>query len=223
MKIVSLEWFEQSLERGMVLDEALYNPTLPLEERGKDAWIRLENPSPALGKRMRDAEQSQPLNPNRRKLRRAASTKLGSQGDALWAEIVTPGLDQGQTEQDDWTEGNLFKHITPQVDVPAVLGQNDAAHGVETEATRLPLPAQAHPHDFPELEHGEGIFQGCIVITHGFDQNKVCCDRLGALCEADISPRLESYMSIWKRMAHGYTTSTTLTIYPQNSSSVDIS
>lgn len=181
MKIVSLDWFEQSLERGMVLDEALYNPTLPHEERGKDAWIRIENPSPALGKRVRDAEQPQPLNPSRRKLRRAASTKLGSQGDALWAEIVTPSLDQGKPEEDDWTEDNLFRHTTPQIGVSAVPGQDDAACGDEGEDASKPSPAPVPPHISSELEQGEGIFQGRIVVTHGFDQDKVRCNDCRAL------------------------------------------
>src|SRR5690242_15448345 len=143
MKIVTLEWFEQSLERGMALDEALYNPTLPAEERGKDAWIRIETPSPALGKRIRDAEQPQPLNPNRRKLRRAASTKLGIQGDALWAEITTQPPDQAKSEEDEWKEDNLFKQTTPQ-DSPATFQDDKARDRVEpTDANALTPAADA--------------------------------------------------------------------------------
>ena len=174
MKVVSLEWFEQSLERGMVLEETLYNPTAPAEERGKDAWIRIENPSPALGKRTRDAEQPQPLNPNRRKLRRAASTKLGTQGDALWAEIITPSGDQGKTEDDEWTEDNLFKQTTPQEGSPAILHHDDGtALPGELEVINAPTPAASQP---PELFEGEGIFQGRMVVIHGFDKEKVCYD-----------------------------------------------
>lgn len=175
MKIVSLEWFEQSLERGMVLDEALYNPTLPTEERGKDAWIRLENPSPALGKRMRDAEQPQSLNPNRRKLRRAASTKLGVQGDALWAEITTQNPEQGNNEEDEWREDNLFKQITPQ-DSPATFQDDRTAHQVELEDANAATPATAAAPQLPELIEGQGIFQGRIVVTHGFMPDKVSCN-----------------------------------------------
>lgn len=173
MKIVSLEWFEQSLERGMVLEETLYNPTLPTEERGKDAWIRIENPSPALGKRTRDAEQPQPLNPTRRKLRRAASTKLGIQGDALWAEIVTPSFDKGKQEDDEWKEDNLFKQ-TPHKGSPAILHNNDETpHPDEPEEINAPTPAAAAPPRPSELGQGEGIFQGRITVIHGFDQDKV--------------------------------------------------
>lgn len=177
MKIVSLEWFEQSLERGMALEEALYNPTLPTEERGKDAWIRIENPSPALGKRTRDVEQPQPLNPNRRKLRRAASTKLGIQGDALWAEIITPSGDQGKNEDDEWKEDNLVKQTTPHED-PPVLRPNDdeTPRPDDVEETSAHAPAAAAPSRPPELDQGEGIFQGRIIVIHGFDEGKVRYD-----------------------------------------------
>lgn len=172
MKIVSLEWFAQSLERGMVLEETLYNPTLPTEERGKDAWIRIENPSPALGKRTRDAEQPQPSNPHRRKLRRAASTKLGFQSDALWAGITTPSFEQGRNDEDEWKEDNLFKQTTPHEGTP--LQQEDAvAHPGEIEEINRHTSTSAGPPQLPEIDPGEGIFQSRVVITQGFDQDKV--------------------------------------------------
>lgn len=180
MKVVSLEWFEQSLERGMALEEILYNPTLPTEERGKDAWIRMENPSPALGKRTRDAEQPQPLNPLRRKLRRAASTKLGIQSDALWAGIITPSLEQGKDEDDEWREDNLFKQTTPQNDRPA-LRHIETAPAVQTEAISVPTLKAAALQQQPEKDQGQGIFQSRIVFTHGFDRDKVSCD-VKAVC-----------------------------------------
>ncbi|KAI4937214.1 uncharacterized protein J4E92_001944 [Alternaria infectoria] len=108
MKIVSLEWLEQSLERGMVLDEALYNPTMPVEERGQGAWDRKMPASPAIGKRTRDAEPSQALNPFRRKLRRSASTKVGSQSDAFWAGITAPSFER-PIDEDEWTEEIVTK------------------------------------------------------------------------------------------------------------------
>ncbi|KAI4665638.1 uncharacterized protein J4E78_003100 [Alternaria triticimaculans] len=108
MKIVSLEWLEQSLERGMVLDETLYNPTMPVEERGQGAWDRKLPASPAIGKRTRDAEPSQALNPFRRKLRRSASTKVGSQSDAFWAGITAPSFER-PIDEDEWTEEIVTK------------------------------------------------------------------------------------------------------------------
>ncbi|KMU85790.1 rad4 [Coccidioides immitis H538.4] len=40
IKIVGLRWLEDSLERGMVLDESLYDPLVPEEEQGIGAWNR---------------------------------------------------------------------------------------------------------------------------------------------------------------------------------------
>lgn len=161
----------------MVLEETLYDPTVPAEERGKDAWIRIEKPSPALGKRTRDAEQPQPLNSNRRKLRRAASTKLGTQGDALWAEIITPSGDQGKTEQDEWREDNLSKQTTPHDSSPAILHNDDETPiPGEPAETTAPISAAAALPWPPELDEGEGIFQSRIVVIHGFDEDKVCCN-----------------------------------------------
>ncbi|UPX15095.1 protein kinase activating protein dpb11 [Ascochyta rabiei] len=172
MKIVTLEWFHQSLDRGMVLEETLYNPTLPTEERGKDAWIRIQSPPPALGKRTRVAEQPQPLNPLRRKLRRAASTKLGIQSDAIWAGITTPSFDQGKIEQDEWREDNLFKQTTPHSDTPVQQEDTAVARAAEAEGISAPERAAAVLPQPPGLDPDEGIFHNLIVVTHGFDQDK---------------------------------------------------
>ncbi|KAI4932891.1 hypothetical protein J4E85_003294 [Alternaria conjuncta] len=125
MKIVSLEWLEQSLERGMVLDEALYNPTMPVEERGQGAWDRKMPASPAIGKRTRDAEPSQALNPFRRKLRRSASTKVGSQSDAFWAGITAPSFER-PIDEDEWTEEIVTK---PDRRLTSILRQHLESNG----------------------------------------------------------------------------------------------
>jgi DNA replication regulator DPB11 len=183
MKIVSLEWFEQSLERGMVLDEALYNPTMAVEERGRGAWDRRLPTSPALGKRVRDAEPSQALNPFRRKLRRSASTKMGTQSDALWAGITAVSMERQQEGDDDWTE-DLSKQdstrvstrthtpTSPQRNAPT--DQDDAptephlADPAESHEPSLPPHANQDPH-----QGHDGIFEGRIVCPHGFDVEKV--------------------------------------------------
>ena len=182
MKIVSLEWLEQSLERGMALDEGLYNPTMPVQERGLGAWERRQPTSPAVGKRTRDAESSQALNPFRRKLRRSASTKFGSQSDALWAGITAPSFER-QADEDEWTDDILAKQqttrsstrthtpVSPHRD-PAVL-----AHDVLPESKRRD-PADAQELALPPQSDDDGsgyngIFRGRLVCPHGFDAEKV--------------------------------------------------
>jgi DNA replication regulator DPB11 len=87
LRIVSPEWLHHSLERGMILDEKLYDPALPEEERGKDAWDRTKPKRTSLGKRLRD-DSITSLEGGKRKLRRTASTKLSTQNDGLWGDIV---------------------------------------------------------------------------------------------------------------------------------------
>ncbi|KAE9372332.1 hypothetical protein N431DRAFT_483146 [Stipitochalara longipes BDJ] len=90
LRIVSPEWLHDSLERGMILDEKLYDPALPEEERGKDAWDRTKPKRTSLGKRSRD-DSTTILEGGKRKLRRTASTKLSTQNDGLWGDIVGAG------------------------------------------------------------------------------------------------------------------------------------
>lgn len=90
VRVVSLRWFKDSLDRGMVLEESLYHPTLPLEEQGKGAWNRDVKDQPQPGKRPRDGKPPQEAP---RKLRRTASSKLGSQSDNLWEDIIGGGFD----------------------------------------------------------------------------------------------------------------------------------
>jgi DNA replication regulator DPB11 len=160
----------------MVLDEAFYNPTIPVEQRGQGAWDRREFSSPAPGKRAREAEASQALNPFRRKLRRSASTRMGSQSAELWAGITAVSLDRQREDGDDWTEelrdgqdtphehtsaSHLQDSIIPEHTAPTDV---DSAQGARL--TALPsLPSKA------DIAHG--IFEGRVVFPYGFDDEKV--------------------------------------------------
>lgn len=167
IKTVTWEWFEQSLERGMALDEALFHPTTAVADRGVGAWNRRTNTSPMLGKRMRAAEQSKTiLNPLRRKLRRSASTRLSGQTEALWAGITAGGPEKSAGGEDDWTE----------VDV----AQLESGPAVERMTTAAEIPAAMAPQKGstarargPFSDEHDGIFEGRVVFLHGFDNNKV--------------------------------------------------
>ncbi|GME28725.1 brct domain-containing protein [Neofusicoccum parvum] len=76
IKTVSLEWITDSIERRMTLDETLYDPILPREERGKGAFKKLSAETTPLGKRLRNSAGEDAE--GRRKLRRTASTKLAA-------------------------------------------------------------------------------------------------------------------------------------------------
>lgn len=167
MQIVSWEWFEQSIQRGMTLDENYYHPTMPVEERGKGAWDRRANESPTLGKRTRDAERGQSINLLRRKLRRSASSKMGSQSEALWAGITAAGLERKKGEEDDWLEEDLTKTSLPNANAPTdqtnnVVSLHDNALPEDPTSKTLACPSN------------DGIFEGRLVFAHGFDSGKVC-------------------------------------------------
>ncbi|TKA72520.1 hypothetical protein B0A49_02470 [Cryomyces minteri] len=76
IKTVSLLWLEDSIERGMVLDETLYDPRLPAEEQGKGAWIRAVKQQTSAKRKARTENVTEPPDAGKRKLRRTASTKL---------------------------------------------------------------------------------------------------------------------------------------------------
>ncbi|KZL75950.1 BRCT domain-containing protein, partial [Colletotrichum tofieldiae] len=84
IRTVSLAWLEQSIERGMILDEQCFDPVLPPEEQGQGAWNKVNPRGVSLGKRSRPGV----VEGGQRKLRKTASMKLSSQRDTLWGDIL---------------------------------------------------------------------------------------------------------------------------------------
>ncbi|KAH7361494.1 BRCA1 C terminus domain-containing protein [Plectosphaerella cucumerina] len=87
---VSLAWLDQSIERGMILEEKCFDPILPLEEQGRDAWIKPSERThrTGAGKRSISAVEPSALSHEQRKLRRTTSMKLGGQRDNIWGDIM---------------------------------------------------------------------------------------------------------------------------------------
>ncbi|KAK6348959.1 hypothetical protein TWF730_009720 [Orbilia blumenaviensis] len=90
ISVVSVEWFNQSVERGMALDEAYFSFDLPDSERGQGAWIRS-----ATGKRKFSEREGSggtdgrvKSDPAKRKIKRAASDRLSSGSQTLWGDIM---------------------------------------------------------------------------------------------------------------------------------------
>ncbi|KAK4153520.1 hypothetical protein C8A00DRAFT_43582 [Chaetomidium leptoderma] len=85
---VSAEWVTDSVERGLILDEKLYDPVLAPGERGVGAWNREKSRVSILGKRLRENNANTTQDEQKRKLRKTASMKLNSQRDNLWGDIL---------------------------------------------------------------------------------------------------------------------------------------
>jgi DNA replication regulator DPB11 len=102
MKIVTIEWFKQSLERGMILEETLYDPLIEPRERGRGAWNRRTPSNTSLGKRRRGDDTTQV-----RRLRRSASSKFDSQNDGFWTDIVSAVPVTGDVSKSKWDETTI--------------------------------------------------------------------------------------------------------------------
>ena len=166
LRIVSVEWLRDSLERGMILDETLYDPVLPPEERGKDAWDRTKPKRTSLGKRSRE-DSTGALNGCKRKLRRTASTKLNSQNDQIWGAIVGGGGTVLQVSRSGmWGATDE----TPKI-------PNEPPPRTEAEETLDPptLPNTVEPQPVPK-----GFFSECRFYFHGFVKQKtqILCNHL---------------------------------------------
>ncbi len=173
---VSIEWLTQSLERGMILEEKLYNLLLPASERGQNAWIRRTVSTSSLGKRVR-AEEAPPK--RSRKLRRTASAKLSSQNIGLWTDIVSGGTEAGDTKLGEWDD----QQTAERPDLVNVKTKVSGRHSSEKEITKespkskFPDPnALGSNSSFSQSRIGQrgGLFKGHKFFVHGFTERQVC-------------------------------------------------
>ncbi|KAI2778788.1 hypothetical protein F4815DRAFT_476631 [Daldinia loculata] len=157
IRTVSIEWLHDSIERGMILNEECYDPTLPAEERGKGAWIRRElKRGASLGKRMRDGVTAPPGDESRRKLRKTASMKLTSQRDNLWGDILV-----GQSSTDLSKSAATIASERP-ASVPPILAADLTGPTVEDHQLSN---SHIQPLD-------RGVFSSCRFYVHGFPRSK---------------------------------------------------
>ncbi|ETS83413.1 hypothetical protein PFICI_05289 [Pestalotiopsis fici W106-1] len=158
---VSIEWLDDSVKRGLILDETCYDPTLPKESRGKGAITRREMKRHSLpGKRPRDGSDAVQQN-GPRKLRKSASMRLSSQGNNLMNEILgarqfsaeasTPGLPQEFESVE----------VRTSVSIPA-----PKSLPVARASPSLPPPSAEPTQPFG------GVFNLCRFMVHGFSEKK---------------------------------------------------
>ncbi len=185
VKTVAIEWLEQSLERGMTLDEDLYSPLLPEGERGRNAWIRRTGSEPSLGKRPRDAEVA---TSNPRQLRRTASAKLSTQSVNLWTDIVGGEVRVEESRTNEWEDNppnSLPKNITVEME-----GMFQATRRLTDQVISINVPNVAEENPEPRPSNGSvaevdmkpllpkplqrgGLFHGKLFVVHGFTEKQV--------------------------------------------------
>lgn len=173
IKIVSVEWLQQSIERGMILEENLFHLLLPASERGRNAWIRKTGSISPLGKRVRD--DAGPL--QSRKLRRTASAKLNSQTNGLWIDIVAAGTESQGKKSNEWDDeqrpneshADFLKPTTKQSPKagPSTIKVGTQSWERADLETRTTLGLSRPWQD-------AGMFEGKKFFVHGFNEKQVC-------------------------------------------------
>lgn len=165
IKVVTIKWFHDCLERGMILDEEKYHPSLPLEEQGVGAWNRTLSAAKGQIGKERAAPNDGASNPRpRKKLRRTASTKLVGQNENIWGDIIGAGFlnneptepKNGDTEQPD------FEKPKPIIQAAKSFASETTFNG--TMDSRQPeMPAKAP----------RGFLDGSYFFIHGFSSKQV--------------------------------------------------
>jgi len=156
LRIVSVEWLRDSLARGMILEEKLYDPVLPVLERGKGAVVKEPPPKSkrtSLGKRSRNSSVTS-SDDGKRKLRRTASTKLSGHNESIWGDIVGGGMIAQVARSGVWEPS----------DEPTLPGNSIRPTRENTPST-LNLDSNTHPTT-------RGIFSGCRFYLHAFSSKQ---------------------------------------------------
>ena len=174
IKIVAVEWLDQTLERGMILDENLYSLLLVPTERGRNAWIKRVASTSSLGKRSLDGDAA---SSGPRKLRRTASTRLASQKIGFWDTIVNSEIKTEGPIYDQWSEKRREASVKPQATSSS---NTKSAATFEGPPDSLPSPAEigaavAPPPVRPAVNTAprRGIFAGMRLMLDGFSEKKV--------------------------------------------------
>lgn len=164
INIVSLQWFKDSLQRGMVLDETLYDPVMPVEEQGRGAFRQYARPRTSLGKHDRDGESqgAESIGDGRKRLRRTASTRLNSQSQDMWQDLSVREVAKGQPIDNQWNDS----------------GAHTESHTLEPSITDANSDSNANRHGITpapssdDVQAPEGLFSGARCLVHGFEATK---------------------------------------------------
>ncbi|KAI0405620.1 hypothetical protein F4802DRAFT_561278 [Xylaria palmicola] len=161
IRCISIEWLHDSVERGMILNEECYDPTLVPEERGKGAWLRkdLRRQAPA-GKRARD-ESAASGELGRRKLRKSASMRMNSQSNNIWGDILNQSAGDLTGHDDDHRESSA-----PVAPVRTKLDTST------TETYRPAIEPVGQPPNNNWPAPRKAVFSECRFFAHGFPEPK---------------------------------------------------
>jgi DNA replication regulator DPB11 len=184
--VVTLKWFTDCLERGMILDANPYHPMVPLEKQGAGAWVRPLVAAKGQSGSERTATVELSSNPRPRKLRRTASTKLVGQNEGIWGDIVGTGFATHQVKgvQNGQQQG---RDPTSSRSVPVIQAATSfASETTFSGAVEAPQP----PPETKTTTSAEGFLQGSYFLISGFSSKQVCDQTLMATAAANIPRRV---------------------------------
>ncbi|EAW17450.1 BRCT domain protein [Aspergillus fischeri NRRL 181] len=161
IKVVTMKWFTDSIERGMVLEETLYHPLLPQEQQGVGAWNRTVPPA-----KEKAAEAENSSNPRPRKLRRIASTKLVDQNEGIWGAIVGAGFENNELRRSTNSQPKNEDVTSSKITRKASVVQEAKSFASETTFAE----AQGSRQDTSEVRpaSNNGFLDGCYFFIYGF-------------------------------------------------------
>ncbi|KAE8139901.1 BRCT domain-containing protein [Aspergillus pseudotamarii] len=161
IKVITVKWFTDSIERGMVLEETLYHPLVPEEQQGAGAWNRAQPTA-----RQKDPGNESSSNPRPRKLRRVASAKLVDQNEGIWGDIVGTGS-RGSQQKDD--SQLLAKRASMVQEAKSFASETTFAEAHEQGNEKIPKPRQQSSE---ATSHRDGFLDGCYFFIHGFSSKQ---------------------------------------------------
>ncbi|KAE8380864.1 BRCT domain-containing protein [Aspergillus bertholletiae] len=162
IKVITVKWFTDSIERGMVLEETLYHPLVPEEQQGAGAWNRALPTA-----REKDQGNEGSSNPRPRKLRRIASAKLVDQNEGIWGDIVGTGS-RGSQQKDD--SQLLAKRTSMLQEAKSFASETTFAEAQEQSSVDLiRKPRQQSPEASGPRD---GFLDGCYFFIHGFSSKQ---------------------------------------------------
>lgn len=163
IKVVTVKWFNESLERGMVLEENLYHPLQPEEQQGVGAWNRS---IPTVKAKAPQNENSSNHRP--RKLRRVASAKLGDQNEGIWGDIVGMGFDNPDSGR---SKGSQQKEGSQKLTRRESIVQEARSFASETTFAEVQGSRQ---HSTEATSVRDGFLHNCYFLVYGFSSKQVC-------------------------------------------------
>ncbi|GES63871.1 subunit of DNA polymerase II [Aspergillus terreus] len=174
IKIVTMKWFTDSLERGMTLEETLYDLHLPEDQQGVGAWNRSLPPV-----KQKPVENASSSNPRPRKLRRIASAKLGDQNEGIWGDIVGGGFDNPDFRRSTGSQ--------PRSDSQPLRRNASIIQEVKSfasESTFLEPQASRPQSAEPTMNSSDGFLKETYFYIHGFSSKQIpSTDDLAFECE----------------------------------------